>query len=177
MAKVNYTNLKLKTNTAVKTFEIEGQEIEVLQYLPVDEKYDLIMITLGKSKEGDVYNELKIDMYFHLFIVYLYTNLSFTEKQKENNTKLFDVLTSNGIIQKVIENIPENEYNYLVDLLHTQKENDIYFNTSALGLISRIIDELPANAQQAMDIVNNFNPEQFSAVVDFAKAANNGRLA
>ena len=176
MAKVSYTNLKLKTNTAVKTFEIEGQQVEVLQYLPIDEKYDLIMITLGKSKDGDMYNELKLDMYFHLFLVYLYTNLSFTEKQKENDTKLFDVLSSNGIIQKVIENIPESEYNYLLDLLYTQKENDIYFNTSVIGVVSKVINDLPSNAQQVVDIVNNFHPEQFSAIIDFAKAANNGQL-
>ena len=37
MAKVSYSSLKLKLNTNVKTFNFNGSEIEVLQYLPVED--------------------------------------------------------------------------------------------------------------------------------------------
>jgi len=47
--KVSYANMKLKVNTQVKTFKFGGQDIEVLQYLPAKDKYDLLMITLQKS--------------------------------------------------------------------------------------------------------------------------------
>ena len=40
MAKVSYANLKLKTDKTVKAFDFMGQEIEVLQYLPIEDKYD-----------------------------------------------------------------------------------------------------------------------------------------
>ena len=55
--KVSYANMKLKTNTAVNTFEFCGQKIEVLKYLPAADKYDLLMVTLQKSLEGNIYNE------------------------------------------------------------------------------------------------------------------------
>ena len=96
--KVSYAKLNLKVNKDIKTFKINEQEVEVLQYLPFEDKYDLVMITLQKAEEDGIYNELKLDMYFHLYLVYMYTNISFTEKQKEDELKLYDTLKSNGII-------------------------------------------------------------------------------
>ena len=88
MSKVSYANLKLKVDTSVDTFDFNNQTIEVLKYLPIEDKYDLIMITLQKAEEDGIYNDIKLDMYFHLNLVYMYTILSFTEKQKENEAKI-----------------------------------------------------------------------------------------
>ena len=52
--KVSYANMKLKINTSVKTFDFGGQKVEVLQYLPAQDKYDLLMITLQKSLENGI---------------------------------------------------------------------------------------------------------------------------
>lgn len=175
MAKVSYANLKLKTNTNVKTFDFEGTEIEVLQYLPIEDKYALISLTLQNSKEDNIYNELKLDMYFHLYLVYLYTNLSFTDKQRENENKIYDTLKSNGFIDKMLENLPEGEYSDLLIFLNEQKNLNMEYGNTVAAIISKFINDLPANAQAAMDIVENFDPDKFQAVKDFAKAANGGR--
>lgn len=87
MAKVSYANLKLKTDTSVSTFKVGDTEIEVLNYLPIEDKYDLVNITLQNSAEDGIYNPVKIDMYFHLYMFYMYTNVNFTEKQKKMNLK------------------------------------------------------------------------------------------
>lgn len=83
MAKTTYASMKLKVNTQPKEIDFEGNKIEVLQYLPVEDKYDLVMITLQKSLEEGIYNPIKKDMYFHLYMVYMYTDISFTDKQKK----------------------------------------------------------------------------------------------
>ena len=64
--KVSYANMKLKVNTSVKTFDFCGQKVEVLQYLPAQDKYDLLMVTLQKSLENGAYNEFKLNLYFEL---------------------------------------------------------------------------------------------------------------
>ena len=64
------------------------------------------MVTLQKSLEEGVYNPVKKDMYFHLYLVYMYTDITFTEKQREDESKLYDVLESNGLIPAVLKNIP-----------------------------------------------------------------------
>ena len=50
MAKVSYANLKHKLNTNISTFEFGGQQVEVLNYLPINDKYDFVMITLQKAE-------------------------------------------------------------------------------------------------------------------------------
>ena len=57
MAKVTYASLKLKTDDSVKIFKINDTEIEVLKYLPIEDKYDLISITLQNSKDSPLYEK------------------------------------------------------------------------------------------------------------------------
>ena len=174
MAKVSYLNLKLKVDNSIK--KIENTEIEVLQYLPVEDKYDLINIALQKSRVEGKHNALLLDMYFHLFIVYMYTNISFTDKQKENEYKIYDTLKSNGLLDTILTYIPDEEYNELYSFLIEDLEKREKYDLSISGLISTIVNDLPAQAEAAMKIVENFDKEKFSNVIDFAKAANNGQL-
>ena len=173
--KVSYANMKLKVNTSVKTFDFCGQKVEVLQYLPARDKYDLLMVTLQKAIENGAYNEFKLNLYFELNLVYMYTNISFTEKQREDEFKLYDTLKSNGFYELFFQAINEDEYNELFAQLNAIKEASSVYRMSAGALISQLIDDLPANAEAAAKIVENFDPKQFKAVVDFATYANGGR--
>lgn len=175
MAKVSYNNMKLKINTGTKNIKINENEIEVLQYLPIEDKYDLIMITLQNSEENGFYNPIKLDKYFHLFIVYMYTNISFTDKQKEDDNKLYNILKSNGILDNVIANMNPDEYDTLFNYLQEIIDMEMEYKHTAAGVLNKIITDLPSQAQAAMDIVENFDPDKFQAVKDFAKAANGGR--
>lgn len=175
MEKVSYANLKLKIDTTAKSFDYNGVSIEVLQYLPIADKYDLVMITLQKALEDNIYNPVKIDMYFHLYLVYLYTNLNITEKQKEDEMKLYDNLSSNGLISKVLELIPETEYNTLYGYIEEIKKDMAKYKRSASALFQSVITDLPKSAEAAMEIVNTFDKEKYAEVIEFAKAANGGR--
>ena len=82
MAKITYTSLQLKTNTDVKTVDFNGHSIEVLQYLPIEDKYDLITITAQNALQDGIYHPLLLDELFHLYLVFMYSNITFTAKQK-----------------------------------------------------------------------------------------------
>lgn len=175
MTKVTYASLKLKTNTDVKTFDFNGKTIEVLQYLPVEDKYDLVNITLQEAKEGYLYHPVKLDALFHLNLVYMYTNLTFTDKQKENELELYDTLQSSGLIDQVLLNIDEFEYNTLKEYLEILQVEYTDYNNSINGIIQNIIESLPLRAEELGEILNNFDTEKFKEVMNFAKAANGGR--
>lgn len=175
MAKISYAGLKLKVNSETKTIDVGENQIEVLQYLPVDDKYTLLNVTLQKAKEGAIYNPLKKDMFFHLNIVYMYTNLTFTEKQREDESKIYDTLVSNGILDKVLEAIPDTEFNTLYSYLNEQEKTILTYKNTVGGAITEIIDNLPLQAEQMQKIVDNFDPEKFQNVLNFARAANGGR--
>ncbi len=173
--KVSYANMKLKVNTSVKTFDFKGQKVQVLQYLPAQDKYDLLMVTLQKSLEDGMYNEFKLNLYFELNLVYMYTNISFTEKQREDEFKLYDTLKSNGFYEQFFQAMNEDEYNELFAQLNSIKSASFTNKMSIGAVINKLIDDLPANAEAAAKIVDSFNPNQFKSVVDFATYANGGR--
>ena len=175
MAKVSYANLKLKVDQRVETFDFGGQSIEVKQYLPIEDKYDLIMIALQKAEEDGIYNPVKVQLYFELYMVYMYSNISFTDKQKENETKLYDTLASNGIIASILELIPDEEYNELMSYMKELIQVKTTFNNSAAGLVNQLLVTMPQNVEKAAEILNNFNINDYKEVIEFAKAANGGR--
>ena len=76
---IKYSDLTLKLNDSTKEILFNNLKIKVLKYLPWDKKYDLIMITLQQSQENGIFNQLKLDMFFHLYIVYLYTDIEFID--------------------------------------------------------------------------------------------------
>ena len=114
---MKYSDLELKTKSDIVYTVVNGKEIEVLQYLPVEDKIDLIQIALQKAEEDGIYNQIKLDIYFHLNIIYLYTSLEIDLEDRQDEMELYDILDNNGIIAEVIAAIGEYEYTSLKDYL------------------------------------------------------------
>ena len=173
---MKYSDLNLKTKTETSIVKIDDNtEIEVLQYLPIEDKIDLIQIALQKSLENGIYNEIKLDMYFNLYIVYMYSNLEFTDEEKEDEFKLYNELQSNDIIAHVIAGMEDGEYDCLLDYLKTMQESNEIYRTSVAALLQTFIQDMPKNAAAAANIVDNFDENKYKRVVDFAKSANGNR--
>lgn len=174
---MNFKDLNLKkdylTNTSI--LKINEQQIEVKQYLPIADKNDLIEIALQKAEENGTYNEIFLDVYFHLNLIYLYTNIEFSDEDREDEMQLYDILESNHIIDNVIACLMEGEYENLKSLLVTMLDRKLKYENSAAAVFRRFVTDLPAAAASAAQIVESFDKEKYSAVVDFATAANGGR--
>ena len=175
MANITYASLKLKNNLEKEKIDFNGHEIEILQYLPIEDKYSLVNVTLQKAKEGSIYNPVKIDWFFHLNLVYMYSNITFTDKQREDEAKLYDTLTSNGLMDMIISKIPDNEYQTLFGYMGSLMDDTLNYKNSLSGTISELVQSLPERADQMQKIVDNFDKEKFQEVINFAKAANGGR--
>ena len=120
---MKYSDLNLKLNKETVIVKINDKvEVEVLQYLPIEDKIDLIQIALQRSLENGIYNPLKLDMYFNLYIVYMYSNFEFTDEEKADEFKLYNELQSNDIIIHVIAGMADGEYDCLLDYLKTMQE-------------------------------------------------------
>ena len=142
MAKISYNKLGITKDelNKVQTVEYNGQTIEVKQYLPVIEKSELINRVLHNSvdENNGYYNLLKMDMYLALEIVYAYSNISFTEKQKEDPMKLYDMLNASRVLNLIIGLIPEGEFYYLNKTVHEMANNIVAYRYSAMGIMERI---------------------------------------
>ena len=172
---MEFKELNLQINQNVKFIKINDKNIKVKQYLPIDLKINLVQLTLQESLEDNVYNAGLLDAYFNTFIVMYYTDLEFTDEQKQDILSLFDVFESNGIIDAVCNVIPQIELEDLTSFLNEQKNYNMTYKTSASYLIGQFINELPSQMDKVGEIINNFDPSKYQAVVDFATAANGGR--
>ena len=175
METINYKELNISKDISTTSFKFKDQSIEVLKYLPIRDKYDLIDITLQKAEEDGYYNPIKLDVYFNLNIVYLYTNLIFTEEERADEEKLYDELKSSGLMDAIISTVAEEEYNDLIGLMDDLINAKMTYKLSAAGIANKVIHDLPKNAEAAAKIVNSFDPEKFQAVINFAAAANGNR--
>ena len=139
MAKIPFTKLQLKKKNEFKEFTYNEQVITVKQYLPIQDKLALISRVINSAAdEYNFTNPVKLDMYLALEIVFTYTNLSFTEKQKEDIAKLYDLLEENKIFDKVIELIPEEEYDTLWEGVVELSESIYAYQTSVLGILDTV---------------------------------------
>lgn len=172
---MKYSELDLKINDEFNTCMIGDKEIHVRKYLPISDKIDLVEIALQKAEQNSVYNDMKLDIYFNLYLVYMYTDLEFTEEEKTNEEELYDILESNGVFLDIIDAIDDEEYAYLMGTLDSMRANQEMFRRSAAALLQSFIQDLPANAEVASKIVDSFDKDKYKEVVEFAQYANGGR--
>ena len=139
MAKVGFTKLGLKVNQDVNYIEFNEQTIEVKQYLPVNDKLELISNVINSSVDNNNFaNPVKISVFSTLEIFYAYTNINFTEKQKEDPTKLYDMLISSGLVAAVANAIPEAEYHEIMRGI-ADSINAVYtYRNSVMGILESI---------------------------------------
>ena len=139
MAKVSFTKLGLAKNQEVKKVEWGECTIEVKQYLPINEKLNLISNVINAAHDENNYsNPVKVDVYTTLEIMYAYTNINFTEKQKEDVTKLYDLIVSSGLYAKVLEAIPGNEYCNLLNAIKKSIDAIYAYQNSVMGILDTI---------------------------------------
>ena len=140
MAKVTFNKLNLTKNTEIKSIDINENIIEVKQYLPVEEKLELIsyIVNMAHDEDYNFSNPVKVEVFAGIGIIKYYTNITFTEKQLENPAKIYDLLNSNNVINNVIAAIPSNEYNEIRTGIEDTIKSIYQYQNSALGILDTI---------------------------------------
>ena len=142
MAKVSFAKLGIKVNTSIETLTFNDNTIEVKKYLPMQEKMIMITDIINKAAdENKFYNPMKLEVFAVLEIIDRYTNLSIPDKQKKDPAKLFDLLVSSGLWDKVSHTIDEKE---LEKIHYSLKEviKAIYdYQNSAMGILDTISED------------------------------------
>ena len=153
MAKVSFTKLGLKKNEEVGILHINEQDIEVKQYLPINEKLELISSVINSAAdENNFSNPVKENVFLTLEILYHYTNINFTDKQKEDPVKLYDLVVSSGLVNKVTDLIPEEELDEVINGV-AQSVKAIYtYKNSILGILENISQDYSSLNLDATEI-------------------------
>lgn len=141
MAKLAYSKLGLNKmiNKDPIIIEFNDQQIEVTQYLPVDKKLELISDIINDSIDDNTYyNPCRIEIFMVTKIIEAYTNLNITDKQKEDIFKFYDQLMASGFANKVLENIPKEDYDFIYGSVIKTIKGIYKQKNSALGILESI---------------------------------------
>lgn len=174
MAKVGLTKLGLKVNTNVIPLTWNNEVIEIKEYLPIEKKLEMITRIVAQSLDDNNFaNPARLKIFTCLEVMYAYTNINFTDKQKEDILGLYDLLNSSGLwkqVKNILEDTKPNEWDIIVQ---TTKEvvNEIYrYRDSALGIIQAVAEDyknLDLDATKIQEkIANKENLELLDTVMN-----------
>ena len=164
--KPTFAKMGLKMDTDVKVITIGEQEIEIKQYLPVNDKLALIGNVISSAADDNNFaNPIKLEVFTALEIVFAYTNISFTDKQKEDPVKLYDIMESNGIFNTIIE-VEGRKVGPLVDTVEPEDKR-LLIGDIFIKITNSVIERLgldPENtfiAQGTLrpDLIESGNPD------------------
>ena len=112
-------------------------------------------------------NEFAFHMYMDLAIVFNYTNLSFTDKQKEDLYKLYDLLIGSGFIKELKKQVDCNQTDDL-EVYTYETLNEYYkYHNSVYGIMDAMnqnYSNLNLDINELQDKISN--PESLSLVKD-----------
>ena len=144
MAKVAFSKLQASVNAAeVQTSFCNkaGEAIiyDVKQYLPMMDKVLLVERIINQSvDENGFYNPMRVKLFMTLEVVFAYTNLTFTEKMKEDPFKLYDILVSSGIYSNIVDCINEKEWEELQHSVYDTIKNIYDYRNSVMGVLDAV---------------------------------------
>lgn len=132
MDTVAFSSLELKTHSETVPVVIQGQTIEVKQFLPTFDKINLVASAVKSSIVDGVVNEMIVETTLHYLIVERYTNIEFSDEELANMVDTYDLLESNGVINHVLSALPEGDYDELFDAAKVQSDKVDHFLASSL---------------------------------------------
>lgn len=166
MAKLAFSKLNKIKSIPDKIIPTENGDLVVKQYLPLENKIDLIetVLDFSGSDEG-FFNVIKLEAYFRIEMIKAYTNITFTEKQLEDTQKLYDMIAVNGIWAIVESNIPEEEKDYIWDAIIEMADAIVEYNRSIGGMLKSLSYDYSALDDEAVNIQKKLKTPEMEAVL------------
>ena len=114
--------------------------------------------------ENGFYNPMRLQIFTVLEVVYAYTNLNFTAKQKENPFKLYDQLVSSGLFYDIQKCIWEKDWEEIEKTIITTIDNIYKYKNSAMGILEAVSTDytnLDLNASEIQSKIADSNNIEF----------------
>ena len=173
MAKLSFNKLGLKINQEVKNVEYtDGIVIEVKQYLPVNDKLKMMGEILEHTMDQNNFaNPVKQNVFTTLALIEYYTNITFTEKQKEEPVKLYDAICNSSLLEIITSNIPEEELNEVYKGVDGIVLAYYQYTNSILGVLENLKQNYNAKELDIAALLEQIkDPEAFETLKQIAPA-------
>lgn len=168
MAKISLNKLTPIKSIDPTIITIGENEITVERYLPMADKAAFVERVLNAVIDDTGFiNPMRLDVIFHIELIKTYTNISITDKMMENPSKVYDLLALNHVLSSVLEAIPEEEYEDLMNDVGECAKHTVDYLNSFAGMIKNIVanyDTTKMNVEEIMQTLDD--PEKIGLVKD-----------
>lgn len=142
MAKISLSKITPVKKIDPIMITLGDQNIEVIQYLPVQEKMEMLEHILSHAiDDTGFFNPTRLEVFFTLFMIKTYTNISITEKMIEEAPKTYDLLEMNGVIEKIVSAIPTEEYASILNATEETAQHVSQHLTSFASMLTNILED------------------------------------
>lgn len=153
---IKFDDLGLQLND--KVVDIKWGEdiiISIRQYLPVEEKTQLIQYVINAALDDSTgcFSPLRLEVYFSLGVCSKYTDIEIESLADAGST--YDLLDSSGLMSMIMSNIPKEELNFMRELVMDTANDIARYNNSAAGIIQGMSGDATNLDNQLSDILNN----------------------
>ena len=164
MEQLSFSNLSLELSENIKTLNFNDCIIEIKQYLPINNKLEIISTVITESADANNFaNPIKLDIYLFLNLIEAYTNITFTDEEKDDPCRLFDLLEESKLLDEIIALIPEKEYDYLKIGVRECADAIYTYRHSILGILESVSQDYSSlnldvsNLQSQLENTENFS--------------------
>lgn len=172
MKEIAFSELGIQPHIETKIVKFNDKEIEVCNYIPVEEKTRLLQFVVNGALDETTgtFSPLRVEVYYAVAVCRWYAGITFSEEDMRNITMVYDALDTSGFITSVVGAIPEDEIGYLNSLIKETLDDIAKYNTSAAGIIQSMSSDAGNLDEQLSDILqkvkNGEGLEQLSVIKD-----------
>ena len=131
---MKYTELNLHVNEETKTIEFNNEFVIIKQYLPVEQKLELIGKAMNYAHDSNNFsNTIKGDVCLDIMIIDYYTDIEFDEEMEID--VVYDELSSNGLLDQIKNEIPSKELDFITYGFYGIVDNYYKYRNSVLGIL------------------------------------------
>lgn len=170
---VDYEKMILKHHPVIETIDYYDYLINVFTEIPYDQHLEMLDAILAGAAEGTGYNPILLNYYTTFYITKYHTEIQFNDD--EDVVLAADELLNTELFDMIIKAMGKERYEAIladVDALAKYRTEE---HRTATYTMTNLIKEVASGIGQMKDMVNEFDPEKYQAVIDFATAANGGR--
>lgn len=137
--------------------KINGQEVHVQPYLPVDKKSKLIeQVASYVFDDTGFASPIRLNIYFTILTLKAYTDISITDKMIENASKTYDAILLNDL-DTLLNYVPKVEIQELQEMVEKSIEQIVKYNTSFLGMMRTASAEYDATKMNVDELMQTLD--------------------
>lgn len=155
-------NLNIKVPQ--KGILIDGQAINIKQYLSTQDKIKMIIAIQDECLNTEIISQPKLDAYFNALIIVNYTDIEIENFEVDSLIELYDYFEINDYMKIIINAIPKNEYEALIEYLKNTINDYNRYKASILGAVEGIVSIAPALMEKVNEISKDIDMNALKTV-------------